>query len=140
MSHRNARTTYQGRLLIVERFRDGWNKAHIASAMGISRKCVHKWIRRFDTEGEAGLQDRSTPRASGPRAHVLDKTGNGHPDAGHVRSHAVPLQDRRRCRLSAMSLACVERAWSRQRNQTRPPSGIGRTFTANSATIISAPR
>jgi transposase InsO family protein len=60
VSHRNARTTYQGRLLIVERFREGWNKAHIASAMGISRKCVHKWIHRFDTEGEAGLQDRSS--------------------------------------------------------------------------------
>lgn len=60
MSYRNARTTYQGRLLIVDRFRGGWNKAHIASAMGISRKCVHKWICRFDTEGEAGLQDRSS--------------------------------------------------------------------------------
>ena len=60
MSHRNARTTYQGRLLIVDRFGDGWSKAHIASAMGISRKCVHKWIRRFDVEGAAGLQDRSS--------------------------------------------------------------------------------
>jgi transposase InsO family protein len=60
VSHRNARTTYQGRLLIVERFRDGWNKAHIATAMGISRRCVHKWIARFDTEGESGLHDRSS--------------------------------------------------------------------------------
>jgi transposase InsO family protein len=63
VSHRNARTTYQGRLLIVERFRAGWNQAHIASAMGISRRCVHKWIDRFYTEGKAGLQDRcSRPR------------------------------------------------------------------------------
>lgn len=60
MSHRNARTTYQGRLLIVERFRGGWNKAHIAAAMGVSRRCVHKWIARFDTEGELGLHDRSS--------------------------------------------------------------------------------
>jgi transposase InsO family protein len=60
VSHRNARTTYQGRLLIVERFRDGWNKSHIAAAMGISRKCVHKWIDRFDIEGQAGLEDRSS--------------------------------------------------------------------------------
>ena len=60
VSHRNARTTYQGRLLIVERFEQGWSKAHIAAAMGISRRCVHKWIRRFDTEGRAGLQDRSS--------------------------------------------------------------------------------
>jgi transposase InsO family protein len=47
-------------MLIVERFRGGWNKAHIASAMGISRKCVHKWIGRFDAEGQLGLLDRSS--------------------------------------------------------------------------------
>jgi transposase len=58
MSHRNARTTYQGRLLIIERYRAGWPQAHIASAMGVSRKCVHKWIARFAAEGEAGLMDR----------------------------------------------------------------------------------
>jgi transposase InsO family protein len=46
-------------LLIVERFQNGWNKAHIAAAMGISRRCVHKWIDRFDTEGQSGLRDRS---------------------------------------------------------------------------------
>jgi transposase InsO family protein len=45
-------------LLIVQRFRDGWNKSHIAAAMGISRQCVHKWIDRFDAEGLAGLEDR----------------------------------------------------------------------------------
>ena len=36
VSHRNARTTFQGRLLIVERHRAGWAQAHIAKAMGIS--------------------------------------------------------------------------------------------------------
>jgi transposase InsO family protein len=60
MSHRNARTTYQGRVLIVERFHSGWSKSHIAAAMGISRRCVHKWINRFDVEGRDGLQDRSS--------------------------------------------------------------------------------
>ena len=60
MSHRNARTTFHGRLLIVERYRKGWKQAHIAEAMGISRKCVHTWISRFEAEGEAGLHDRSS--------------------------------------------------------------------------------
>ena len=60
MSHRNARTTYLGRLLIVQRYRAGWPQAHIASAMGISRKCVWTWIARYEAEGEAGLQDRSS--------------------------------------------------------------------------------
>ncbi len=60
MSHRNARTTFQGRLLIVQRRRAGWKQAHIAKAMGISRKCVKKWLDRYAAEGEAGLCDRSS--------------------------------------------------------------------------------
>jgi transposase len=56
VSHRNARLTVHGRLLIVERHRAGWKQAHIASAMGISRKCVKTWIDRYEAEGEAGLE------------------------------------------------------------------------------------
>lgn len=66
MSHRNARTTVHGRLLIVERHRAGWPAAHIAAAMGISRKCVHTWLARFATEGHAGLRDRSSRPRSMP--------------------------------------------------------------------------
>jgi transposase InsO family protein len=33
--------------------------------MGISRQCAHRWVARFDAEGEAGLVDRSSrPRSS----------------------------------------------------------------------------
>ncbi|MCW2867385.1 MAG: Integrase, catalytic region [Marmoricola sp.] len=60
MSHANARLTFHGRLLIVERHQQGWKKAHIAAAMGVSRKCVRTWITRFDDEGEDGLHDRSS--------------------------------------------------------------------------------
>lgn len=60
MSHRNARTTFYARLLMVKRFDAGWAKAHIAEAMGVSRKCVHTWISRFQAEGEAGLVERSS--------------------------------------------------------------------------------
>ncbi|WP_270890026.1 IS481 family transposase [Pedococcus sp. 5OH_020] len=60
MSHRNARLTVHGRLLIVERHRAGWKQAHIAAAMGISRKCVRTWITRHAGEGVAGLADRSS--------------------------------------------------------------------------------
>jgi transposase InsO family protein len=34
--------------------------AHVAKAMGISRQCAHRWVARFDEEGEAGLADRSS--------------------------------------------------------------------------------
>jgi transposase len=60
VSHRNVRTTFRGRLLIVERHRAGWPQAHIAAAMGISRKCVKTWLHRFAAEGETGLRDRSS--------------------------------------------------------------------------------
>ena len=60
MSHRNARLTFHGRLLIVRRHQAGWKQAHIAAAMGVSRKCVKTWIDRHVGEGEAGLWDRSS--------------------------------------------------------------------------------
>ncbi len=67
VSHGNARTTVHGRKLIVARYRAGWRQAHIAAAMGISRKCVRTWITRFKAEGEAGLADRSSRPRTSPR-------------------------------------------------------------------------
>jgi transposase InsO family protein len=76
VSHGNARTTVHGRRLIVERHAAGWKQAHIAAAMGISRKCVRTWISRYAAEGEAGLVDRSSrPHTSPTRtpAEVEDR-------------------------------------------------------------------
>jgi transposase InsO family protein len=71
VSHGNARLTVHGRLLIVRRHQAGWPKAHIAAAMGVSRKCVRTWIERFTAEGEAGLCDRSSrPHRSPTRTPV----------------------------------------------------------------------
>jgi transposase InsO family protein len=67
VSHRNARTTFQGRLLIVQRQQAGWPQAHIAKAMGISRKCVKKWLDRYAAEGESGLHERSSRPHEMPR-------------------------------------------------------------------------
>lgn len=69
MGHRNARLTFHGRLLLVKRVRvEGMAIAHVAKAMGISRQCAHRWVARFDTEGEAALHDRSSrPRTSPQR-------------------------------------------------------------------------
>lgn len=67
MSHGNARTTFHARLLIVERYRAGWVQAHIAAAMGVSRKCVRTWLGRYAAEGEAGLHDRSSRPHTMPR-------------------------------------------------------------------------
>lgn len=66
MSHGSARLTVHGRLLIVQRHQQGWRQAHIAAAMGISRKCVRTWLDRFAEEGLAGLRDRSSRPHSTP--------------------------------------------------------------------------
>jgi transposase InsO family protein len=66
VSHRNARLTVHGRLLLVQRVCDQqWPVAHAAKAMGISRQCAHRWVNRYRTLGEEGLADRSSrPRRS----------------------------------------------------------------------------
>jgi transposase len=66
VSHGSARLTVHGRRLIVQRHQAGWKQAHIAAAMGVSRKCVKTWVDRFAVEGEAGLFTRSSRPHSMP--------------------------------------------------------------------------
>jgi transposase InsO family protein len=67
VSHRNARLSMFGRRLLVHRVRvEHRPVAHVAKELGISRGCAHKWIARFDAEGEAGLQDRSSRPHTSP--------------------------------------------------------------------------
>ncbi|MCX5390760.1 IS481 family transposase [Streptomyces sp. NBC_00094] len=72
MSHRNARLTVFGRRLLVERVCSGRPVAHVAAEMGISRATAHKWIRRWRTEGEAGLHDRSSRPRTTPHRTPAD--------------------------------------------------------------------
>ena len=67
MPHRNARLTVYARLLLVERFRAGWPQARIAEQLGVSRGTVRKWIDRYEAEGLAGLEDRSSRPHLSPR-------------------------------------------------------------------------
>jgi transposase InsO family protein len=58
--HRNARFSPAGRLLLCQRIEAGWPVAHAAAAMGMSRDRAHVWWRRYQAEGPAGLEDRSS--------------------------------------------------------------------------------
>jgi len=61
MAHANARLTLHGRRLLVHRVRvDCRPVAHVAKELGVSRQCAHRWVARFDVEGETGLTDRSS--------------------------------------------------------------------------------
>ena len=67
MSHGNARLNLFGRQLLVQRVRvEHRPVAHVAKELGISRRCAHKWVARFDADGPAGLLDRSSRPHSSP--------------------------------------------------------------------------
>lgn len=67
MSHANARLNEYGRRLCAERVAAGHKPAEVAKQLGVSRQTVHKWVRRFQAEGEAGLVDRSSRPHLSPR-------------------------------------------------------------------------
>ena len=60
MSHANAALTVVARRTLVERVRSGTPQATVAAQMGVSRATVSKWWRRWLTEGDSGLLDRSS--------------------------------------------------------------------------------
>ena len=46
---------------MVERVRrNRWTQVETAAAFGVSERTVRKWVRRYEREGRAGLQDRSS--------------------------------------------------------------------------------
>ena len=58
-THKNARLTVIGRMLLMERIKEiGLIPA--AEAAGISPRTARKWLARFKKEGVAGLMDRSS--------------------------------------------------------------------------------
>jgi transposase InsO family protein len=68
VAHRNAPLTPTGRLLLCRRIEAGEPIAHVAAAMGISRRCASKWWHRYVELGPDGLHDRSSrPRHSPTR-------------------------------------------------------------------------
>jgi transposase InsO family protein len=105
MSHANARLTFHGRCLLVRRVRlEGRPVAHVARELGVSRHCAHRWVRRYDAEGWAGLHDRS----SAPR-RVANRTPAGVQD----RVTACRLQLRQGPAFIAAATGVPERTVSR---------------------------
>ncbi len=72
MAHRTARLNEFGRLLLATRVLDaGWTVPMAAKAQGVSRATGYRWVRRFRTEGPAGLVDRSSRPHCSPRLTPL---------------------------------------------------------------------
>lgn len=65
--HQNALTTVKSRRLIIARYELGWKQQAIADSLGISRRTVCKWLARWRSEGEAGLNSRSSRPQRSPK-------------------------------------------------------------------------
>ena len=75
MAHANAKLTFAGRLLIIQRLAAGWTQAQVAEAQGVSRSTVAKWWKRHGQEGDEGLRDRSSRPRRTPHAlaeHIVE--------------------------------------------------------------------
>jgi transposase InsO family protein len=94
VAHANARTTLYARKLIVDRVLAGHRPGEVAKQLGISRQTVYKWMRRWRTEGWAGLLDRSSrphrmPRKTAPETAAAIVAARIEHHAGPVRLAAI---------------------------------------------------
>ena len=58
--HKNARLTGRGREWMVARVASGQRPQAVSEAVGVCPRTVRKWVKRYEAEGVAGLQDRSS--------------------------------------------------------------------------------
>ena len=58
--HKNARLTPLGRERIVRLVEQGQTREAVARAVGVCSRTVRKWYGRYQSEGQAGLSDRSS--------------------------------------------------------------------------------
>jgi transposase InsO family protein len=58
--HKNARLTPRGREWLVKMVQDGQTPQAVSEAVGVCPRTVRKWVDRCNSEGLAGLQDRSS--------------------------------------------------------------------------------
>ena len=94
MAHANARTTVYARKLIVVRVLAGHRPGEVAKQLGVSRETVHKWMRRWRAEGDAGLADRSSrphrmPRQTPPETVEAILAARVEHHAGPVRLSSI---------------------------------------------------
>ena len=58
--HKNARLTPLGRERMVKMVPSGQTPQAVGEAVGVCPRTVRKWVGRYNSEGVAGLQDRSS--------------------------------------------------------------------------------
>src|SRR6266851_9763149 len=58
--HKNARLTPLGRERMVKMVLGGQPPQAVSEAVGVCPRTVRKWVKRYESEGLAGLHDRSS--------------------------------------------------------------------------------
>jgi hypothetical protein len=90
---------YQARLQVIKLYYQGWSKLSISRFLKVSRPTVDLWIRRFEAEHFAGLEDKGHAPHATPRkvwfplmveVYHLQKR---HPDAGRFRLWSLLARD-----------------------------------------------
>lgn len=54
--------------VVLAMIRDGVGVSEVASRLSVSRRAVHRWLRRYDDQGLARLADRSTETPGAAKA------------------------------------------------------------------------
>ena len=63
--HKNARLTLRSREALVENVIHGFRFSRAAASFRVTPKTAAKWVRRYQSEGVAGLRDRDGPGLCG---------------------------------------------------------------------------
>jgi len=72
--HRRAKTCPRSRLLLCRRVeQEGWSITEAAEAAGVSDRTASKWLARYRSEGEPGLEDRSSAAGAQPSRTPEDR-------------------------------------------------------------------
>jgi transposase InsO family protein len=73
--HKNARLTLRSRESLVETVVRGLGFSRAAASFHVTPKTAAKWFRRYQSEGAAGLRDRSSRPHHSPRATSSSQVG-----------------------------------------------------------------
>ena len=73
--HKNARLTLRSREALVETVIRGLAFSRAAASFHVTPKTAAKWVRRYQSEGSAGLRDRSSRPHRSPRATSSSQVG-----------------------------------------------------------------
>jgi len=125
--HRHADRSH-ARLQVIQLYYQGWNKRSISYFMQVSRPTIALWIRRFEAEHFAGLEDQSRAPHTTPRKVWLPlmieiyHLQKRHPDAGEFRLWSLLANDTISVRTVGRVMALNKQVYDDIPHVPRPPA------------------